>query len=601
MTLRKSDRVELNRSSYFSLPAWAAILGIAFAVLFVYSNSYDGVFVYDDGRNIEENPYIRDISMFEWLWRTPEGTTLSERPVAQWTLAFNYAFGGLSVQGYHVVNVAIHMASAVLLFLLIRHVALCVPACREKPWRVSWAAFAAAIWWAVHPLQTQAVTYIIQRTEALAAMFYLATLYFAARSRSGNRAYLWGGLSVVVCLLGIGAKEIVVSAPAAVMLYDWVFGAKTFKETFRERKILYVALFMCWIPALWRLLRGSGASRLLEHSTVSSLEYFFIQTRVIPHYLRLAVLPLSQVFDYYDWQVPRAGLSMAVSIALLGGVLVFGLYAAFRRRWFGFPIVLFFMLLAPTSSFLPLLTHAAEHRMYLALAPVLFMLVCSTSALVEYASLRLPSRFGLSRRAAPLLTLFLAAIVLWHGALAHSRNRVYHSEASIWRDTLEKRPSNPRACLALGECLLREGKVREGILLMKRSLEIGHHSRVQPGAHHNLGNVYFDLGKNKAAVSQYTEALKGLGITPDIEAAYVNRSLAHMKMKQYRKAVEDQEKAMRFFADDPVLRVQHAYALTHLGRFDEARRHAARASKLGHGVPSDLANRINKGLEDSEQ
>src|SRR6266403_1569474 len=195
---------------------------IVAAVLLAYGNSFSGPFIYDDLTSIPENLHIRHL----WpLWDTLQAphTTAEGRPLVCLTLALNYALGGLEVWGYHAVNLATHVFAAIVLFGIVRRT-LDGPRLggRFGPYASGLAA-AVALCWAVHPLQTESVTYIIQRTESMMGLFLLLSLYCVIRGHDSPRRSEWYATAVVCCALGMGSKETMGIAPIIVLLYDRIF------------------------------------------------------------------------------------------------------------------------------------------------------------------------------------------------------------------------------------------------------------------------------------------------------------------------------------------------------------------------------------------
>src|SRR5437667_9849284 len=188
--------------------AWFCPLLILAATALAYSNSFSGPFIFDDLTwipEIPENPHIRH-----------PGTG---RPLVCLTLALNYALSGLEPWSYHAVNLAIHASAALVLFAIVRRT-LQGPRLRNRLGaHANGLAGAVAVLWAVHPLQTESVTYIIQRAESLMGLFLLLTLYCVIRGYHSPRRSGWYSTAVICCALGMGSKEGVVFAPVIVLLY----------------------------------------------------------------------------------------------------------------------------------------------------------------------------------------------------------------------------------------------------------------------------------------------------------------------------------------------------------------------------------------------
>jgi 4-amino-4-deoxy-L-arabinose transferase-like glycosyltransferase len=206
---------------------------IGLAVFVAYANTFRVPFLFDDQQSIVENPTIRSLS---WGVFSPphDGLTVEGRPVLNFSLALNYAVSGTKVWSYHAINLAIHLLAALTFFGLVRRtlqrVATPVAAHATE------IALAAALLWALHPLQTESVTYIVQRTESLMGLLYLLVLYGFVRGCEAENARGWWALSITACALGMGTKEVMVSAPLMVLLYDRTFVAGSFRAAWRQRR-----------------------------------------------------------------------------------------------------------------------------------------------------------------------------------------------------------------------------------------------------------------------------------------------------------------------------------------------------------------------------
>ena len=225
------------------------------------------------------------------------------------SMAVNYYFGQLNVLGYHLVNLAIHLMAGLVLFGLVRRTLQLLPRYTQASGTADYVAFAAALIWLVHPLQTQSVTYIIQRAESMMGLFYLLCLYCTLRGSQASRSWPWYVAAIAACWLGMGTKQVMVTAPVVVLLYDRVFLADGWKEVFRRRWAVYLA----FVPAIvWlgfmtvreasrteRAVAGFGMQDL------TPLEYLGTQGGVIVHYLRLAVWPDRLCLDY-SWPVAES-------------------------------------------------------------------------------------------------------------------------------------------------------------------------------------------------------------------------------------------------------------------------------------------------------
>ncbi len=315
-----------------------------------YGRTFPVPLLFDDFAAILDNPTIR-----HWgsVFSPPVNTTAGGRPILNATLAFNYAVSGTAVWSYHALNLAIHVLCGLTLFGIVRRALASLGNQSATP-----IAFSAALIWILHPLQTESVTYIIQRAESLMGLFYLLTLYLFIRgAESDGRGLPWFVLSFAACLLGMATKEVMASAPLVVFLYDRTFIAGSFREAWRRRWRVYAALGSTWLLLGFLVLsmNGRGGSAGLG-SGVSSWVYALTQLSAIVHYLRLCFFPHPLVLDYGGLLEVRTArlLPCALVVAFLLAATVWVLV---RHPAVGFLGFCFFAILAPSSSFIPVATE----------------------------------------------------------------------------------------------------------------------------------------------------------------------------------------------------------------------------------------------------
>ncbi|MCE9590656.1 MAG: tetratricopeptide repeat protein [Planctomycetes bacterium] len=423
--------------------------------------------MFDDLNTIVGNPSIRS----GWgVWDAVVGgtpTTVSSRPVAAATLAMNYRLGGLNPFGYHLVNIAIHALAALTLMGMARRTLL-LPAVAWSARSALWASGAAALIWTVHPLNTSSVTYTVQRVESLMTLFYLLTLYCFARGCAGGRA--WHVAAWVACLLGMGTKEVMVSAPVAVLLYDRVFVAGSWPRVLNRWRV-HASLAATWFALAAILCSGSNRadSAGFHFTNLTWWDYLRMQPGALLTYFKLSFWPRPLVLDY---GAAMGGVDVPSHWSGYGpqGLIILTLVGAtawllWRRPIWGWAGVLFFMVLAPTSSFLPIVTEViAEHRFYLPLA-ILITLV--TTSVVAWTR-----REGGSE--GRTLTVG-AALVLGVPLLAHQtyrRNTDYQSPLKLWQDTVNQCPTNDRAMVNLSFELLRVQRYADAASVLGKAVEI---------------------------------------------------------------------------------------------------------------------------------
>lgn len=501
-------------------PAWnrpvvAALLLLA-AIALAWGNSLRAPFVFDDFPSIVDNASIRRLAPPDWVHPpATAGETVSGRPVLNFSFAIDYACSQLNGRGYRLTQLSIHALAAFLLWGILR----------RTPGVGGGIALAAALLWAVHPLQTAAVTYLAQRAESLAGMFILLTLYgFVRGAAAGTRG--WFAVSVIACLLGVGTKETAVVAPVLVILYDRAFVAGSFKAAWRARGRVHAALFASWLPLAWLVAANRGRGGSAGTGVIGAADYFLTQGGAIMRYLRLTFWPAGPVFDYGTPLVTSLGAAI-LPLALLGAIGVAMLWLLIRNRPIGFAGAVFFLLLAPSSSFVPIATQTiAEHRMYLALAiPVL--LVVSAARCAGPAGIRVA--------AVGLLALAL-------GGATAARNAVYRSAESLWTDTVAKRPENARAHYNLGLAQREAGRATEAEAQFRRALAL------QPAhafAHYELGNLATGRGRREEALAEFSAAVAA---DPHFIAARVNLGQVLADSGRSAEAIAQWRAAL---ADDP--------------------------------------------------
>jgi tetratricopeptide (TPR) repeat protein len=526
--------------------------GIVLAGLAAYHNSFSAPFVFDDLTAIVANPTIRHLWPVGEALSPPHGTgvTVAGRPILNLSFAINYAISGLDVWSYHAFNLVIHVLAGLALFGIVRRTLARLdgssvgrgfsPAGSFPTKQVSSGvkpdllALAVALLWTLHPLQTESVTYVVQRAESLMGLFYLLTMYCYIRSVDAPRPGIWQALAATACLLGMGTKEVMVTAPLMVWLHDRTFVAGSFREAWRTRGRFYAVLGATWLWLAWLLVGTGGRGGTAGFvPNVTWWQYAFTQCGAVVHYLRLAVWPAPLVFDYGGVLVrslAEVWWQAIVVLALLGLTI----WALVRKPRSGFLGAWFFAILAPTSSVVPLADTVFEHRIYLSLAAVVVAAVLALHAVA--------GRRGL---------MVAAALAVGLGWLSMRRNEDYRSELTLWSDTVAKRPENARA-------------------------------------HTNLGIALAESGRVADAVVQYQEAIR---IEPAIPAAQLNLCIALTRLGRPAEALPHGEAAVRMDPGNANAHVDLGLALVALGRAAEALPHYAEALRLqpqAADVPADL-------------
>lgn len=567
-------------------PAWriAAFALIVAAGMAAYANSLDGAFLFDD-RDFSESP--RALS-----WANTAEALRSARPLVDLTLMANYSLDGLNVRGYHLFNLAVHLLAGCVLFSLARRL-LRSPVLAPRYGAAADAlALAVALLWTVHPLQTQAVTYIVQRAESMMGLFYLLTLYCAVRAfeAGGNAeqqpaagALRWYAASALCCLAGMATKPVTATAPLMVLAVDYLLFAPSLRDALRRRWPLYLALVATWQLLLSTVLvRPNQTSAGFGYRAITPWEYACTQPRAILWYVRLALWPDPLCFDYMRPVLRQWGQFIAPAVVVLL-LLAATAWLLLRRRPAALIGVWFFLILSVTSSIMPIADVCVEHRMYLSLAAVI-----AAVALGGYEiGRRLPGLLQPERAArarwggvvAIVLVATLAVILAWRTA---ERNLDYRFESDLWESVLRVRPDNTRAKLNFGYALFAEGHLDDAIAVTSAPALAG-----DPAAHLNLGRFFAAKGLPARAEEEYRRAIN---MDPDFAKAHYNLGNLLLQQRRYAEAARAFAEAVRSRPDWPAAHNNLGIALANLSDLKAAETRFRLALRLDPGYAAARDN-----------
>ena len=550
-TTEWSANAALGRDRAF----WLAVAVLAVATIAAYATSFSVPLLFDDWVTLRDNPRLRQL----WpLWAAlspPEFSGVGGRPIAHLSFVLNYAVTGDSVAGYHAVNLAIHLAAGLTLFGIARRTIVRTGFHGRWGAAVPWIALAVAAWWTLHPVQTQSVTYVSQRTESLMGLFYLLTLYAFIRAIDAGGSRAWFATAVASCFAGMATKEGMVTVPVIVLLYDYAFVTRSLREAWRRRWPWYVAMASSWLllAMLMSGLRGRGVGFGLG---MSAWSYLLIECRAVMNYFTLGLWPAPLVFDYgVDLTPGFVEATAAFGVVVLAGVTVLALW-----RWpaFGFLGAWFLITLSPTSSIVPIpLQPISENRMYLSLAAVVAAVVVATSA------------WG-GRRMLPAFAVVAVAL----GCLTAARNIDYRSEISIWADTVAKRPGSSRAHSNYGHALQAAGRLAEA----KQQHEIALQLRPNYAeAHANLAAILGQTGSVDLALQHSRRAVE---IDPRNAAGFFNLGVGWSAKGDHAQSIAAYESALRINPQWAEAHSNLALEFLRIGRVPEAIARAEAALQL---------------------
>ena len=611
---------------------WVAVIILALVTVIIYSNIYDAPFVFDDIIQIEDKTKIRDVSRLLSIKQL-----FAPRPLVEFTFALNYKFGKFNVFGYHLVNVLIHMINAFLVYFITLNIGklLLYPAksAKFRDADVSLMALVSALIFVTHPIQTQAVTYTVQRYTSMAALFYFLSVLFYIKGRCRlqglNRSAEgikgqkpeskanpdkrtkrqkaaeaqekrkseqqistfrfvhigWFGLVFLFGMLAFLCKQNAASLPGVILLMEYILFDRTWKGwkkklTWFVPSFLLMGLFILYVSGF--LSGGFNFGRLLEDVSVLSREtveitrwnYLCTQFNVIAIYIRLLFLPIGQNLDYmYPFKEGFFDGLTPLAFLFLTSIVAFGLWCIKKRPAITLGIFWFFITLSVESSIFPISDALFEHRLYLPMFG--FALV------ISYLF------FDLLQNKKLWTGIISVAVIGYFGSSTYLRNRIYNNPIILWSDVLKKSPENHRAYNNLGFALYHQGNVEEAIESYYGGL------RIKPDfalAKNNLGTALLHQGKLEEAIAYLSDAVR---LNPRYMGAYNNLAVALARQGKFKEAVDYFKKALKIQPSSAEAHNGLANVFASQGRFDKAVRHWSKAINLR---PDYAAAHFNLGI-----
>ena len=556
------------------------ILALLAFGLVAYSNSFTAAFQYDDALHILDNQALVDLTNVSRIYHY-----CPERFLSYLTLAINYRISKFDPISYHIFNFFIHYIAAVFLYFLFVELWK-TPSLQRSEFRfsISFGAFLAAGVFLLHPLQTESVTYVIQRAESMAGMFYLATLLFYVKAR---RAQTRNGLFGYSFLAGLGAlgaafsKEIAVTLPVMIVVFELYFFETSIKDLLQNKLFLFllVPAVLILVPKLKHLVQNDFFYDPGPGMTFSRKQYILTQFSVLVTYLRLFFWPAGQNID---WDYPLAthffALKTVSSFLFLLLLLVLAYFSYKNLRLLSLGLIAFFITLAPTSSIIPLRHLIFEHRMYLAVA---FLAMAG----VHLFSFGLDKINYKSHRIHPMVPFAMVAVLLsLLSGVTHARNQVWLSELSLWGDAVKKSPNKASAHINYGRSLnLLDNKVNEqGKRAFETALRL---SPSSPLPYHNLALYYFQKGDYEQAISLDLEAIERW---PAYKDALYQLGRSYSKLNQWNKARLYLERLVRLTPGSRFIQARIALLDVYLntGLRDEAIALAQGMIQMSNGMAS---------------
>jgi len=541
---------------------------LAIVVILIYADTLTAPFIFDDIHNIRDNPHIRLTSLsLKNLARAGFQSPDSRRPVANISFALNYYFNGFNLVGFHLVNIMIHLAGGFFLYFFAK-ATLKTPGLRCRSEKYGWVPFFTTFLWMVHPLQTQSVAYLVQRMNSLAAMFYILSmlLYVKFRLETATRSkWLPFTGCVLAGVLAVATKQIAVTLPIFIILYEWYFFQGLSLKWGRQHFMVLGGILLLLIIISLIYLDYDPVVRILsayKHRDFTLPQRVLTQFRIVVFYVSLLLWPqpsrlnLDHEFALsYSLTDPVTTL---ISMVVIMALIALAILKAEREPLLSYGILWFFGNLAIESSVIGL-ELVFEHRNYL---PSMFIILAMVALVFQYVK---PTWTGI---------IFLCVAGILFTVWTFERNRVWMDELSLYRDCAEKSPAKARPHNNYGAILMRRGFLPAAIDEFRAAL------RIKPDyadAHYNLGNALVKQGNLTNGIYHFSEAL---GLQPGNVKALNNMAATLVFLERYPEAIENFKKALKINPTDPDLHRNLALVMKKQGDLEGARQHFSRTLEI---------------------
>ncbi len=562
-----------NPSSRWYYPLrWLVLILLGLAI---YAQTFGFSFVFDDNYFMFNTPYIRGFDKINQIWTIFPKT----RMVGVYSFALNYCINRLNPQGYHIFNFGIHLlavglvwATAAVLFKIVGWIPQDLP-------------FIIALLFLVHPCQTQAVTYISQRFESMATVFYIGSIYsyLCGRISSSKRRRIFlFTCSVGFAVLGILTKEVAVTIPLMILAVEFILLNRSpfnFKKSPSWKLYLLItvlgALFVFLFMKMVRTnfvdiyFHFSAPSESHNGDMITGGKYVLTQMRVFLTFLRLLILPVNQNADY-DYPLSTGLLHPPLTLVglCLVGFITFLIFRL-RKQW---PLIAFgfaWILIIFSINTAPRVNVIFEHKLYLISFGFFLATVSTLSTIIKDRKIL----FGL---------LIMLIVVL--SLASYKRNQVWKNDLTLWEDVSRKSPYKARPRYNRGFAYFNRGNFIKAIPDFNKAIEIN------PGyveAYINRGIIYYEEGNLTAALSDYNKAIK---INPNVAEAYYNRGDAYAKQNNLTGALSDYNKAIELNPDYAQAYTNRGSIYVKQGNFIQALSNYNKAIEIypAVAVPTDL-------------
>ena len=603
-------------SRWYSPLHWLVLIPLGLAI---YAQTFTFNFVFDDFYFIVNNPYIKSFGHVHYVWKVFPET----RAVGFYSFAFNYLINQLNPQGYHIFNFVIHLlatglvwATATVLFKIAGGLSRDY---QELP-------FVIAVLFLVHPCQTQAVTYISQRFESMATVFYLGTIYcyLCARISSSQtqKVLLFTGCAGLA-ILGIFTKEVVVTIPLMILAVELILLKRKSLNLKKSSSglfllitilgVIFVLLFMKMVKTdfIKEYFLFSAPSSSHDGDIITAGKYVLTQMRVFLTFIRLLILPINQNLDY-DYPLSTGLVNPPFTLAGLCLIsFIAFLIVRLRSKW---PLIAFglaWILITFSINTAPRVDVIFEHKLYLISFGFFLSTVCALSTVIKDRKIL----FG-------FLVILIAALSI----VSYKRNQVWQNPLTLWQDVVQKSPHKARPYNGLGVAWDKQGDFIQALFNYNKAIEL---NPTYADAYNSRGNLYSKQGDFTKALSDYDKAIslspgfvypysgrgdiyakqndftqalsdysKVITLSPDHARAYSSRGGIYVKQGNLTQALLDYSKAIEISPDDADAHNNRGIIYSREGKFAQAVSDFTRAIEIN---PNDADNYYNRGLAYSQE
>lgn len=579
MSLLLPDSQKLSNKFLFLSLALIVFMGVL-----VYANSLNGQFLWDDEVLVKYNPHIKDWAHLKTIFTSRLGSTAKEagafyRPVQTFTYLVDYSFWRLNVVGYHAMNMALHILVAGSLFGLIQILFQNVK-----------LSLLTALLFVVHPMHTEAVSYVSGRADSLVVLFIFLSYIFYLKHSQKPKIRMLIGISVSY-ILALLSKEISLILPFLLLFYHFSFKKPVDKKAFS----VLIGTLISYV--LWRLI-VVGTGTIVEGAVPTFFQRLPGVFVALTNYFRILILPFDLHMEYGGILFPLAEPKAIIGIVLLVILLVYVFKKREKDPFLFFATGWFFICLLPSSNlFYAINAYMAEHWLYL--PSVGFFLVAARFLVNLYDNQKFRGLAGV----------IILGLLIFYSGLTIRQNRYWNNGIDFYKRMLHYAPKSSRLYNNLAKAYYDAGKKGELIKLLKSAIQLQPDNAL---AHNNLGNAYKGVGKFKEAVGAYEQAIKidpqhagpyynlstiyfdvqgrkedairllnkAIELSPYFSKAYNKLGLIYLERGEKEKAVELLNRSLKLNPDDPEIYHNFGYIHFQSGETEKAKEMYKKAAEV---------------------